>query len=188
LNGIKTIEHDNDGKQSPTVLKLGSFTFFVIKRMNKFGIRIKDSNNPERLNFRGLEYFPWNEKWTFEAKFEPYLPPKILPIKNVFDMDAPEVSPGALVFQFEGQEYRLDTIDETTELFIPFKDLTNGKETYGMRFLETPLPVNNRVLVDFNRSYNPPCCFTDFATCPVPHKQNILPIPIHAGELKYGDH
>jgi hypothetical protein len=84
----------------------------------------------------------------------------------------------------------LDVIDEgEEELFIIFKDVTNGKETYGMRFLDAPKPnKDNKMFLNFNKCYNPPCCFTPFATCPVPHKENRLPIRIEAGEKIYGEH
>jgi len=102
-------------------------------------------------------------------------------------MDAPEKSPGAIVFEVEGKPFKLETIEEAGEsdLFIIFKDATNGKETYGMRYLYIPFPdANGRTFIDFNRAYNPPCSFTDFATCPVPHPQNRLPFRVEAGEKK----
>lgn len=99
-------------------------------------------------------------------------------------------------FTLDGIAYTLATILESptdTDFFMIFKDKTNGKETYGMRYLLCSVPESwtnpssqdNRVVLDFNRSYNPPCSFTDYAACPVPPAQNSLPIRIEAGELKY---
>jgi uncharacterized protein (DUF1684 family) len=89
-----------------------------------------------------------------------------------------------------GTPYSLEPVyesDEHTDLFFIFKDLTSRGETYGAgRFLHAPLPVNGIVDLDFNRAYNPPCAFTDFATCPLPVKENQLQVRIPAGELRWG--
>ena len=96
------------------------------------------------------------------------------------------------MFRIDGQEYRLDAVDEQgeDEMFLIFGDRTNGAETYGAgRFLYAPRPgKDGRTVVDFNKAYNPPCAFTPFATCPLPPPQNRLPIPIPAGEKSYGKH
>ncbi|HUM02738.1 MAG TPA: DUF1684 domain-containing protein, partial [Thermoanaerobaculia bacterium] len=99
-----------------------------------------------------------------------------------------EKCPGALVFEIDGKTYRLDPVLEKgeTELFVIFGDRTNGKETYGAgRFLYVPPPVDGRTVLDFNKSYNPPCAFTPYATCPLPPPENKLTIPIPAGEKAY---
>jgi uncharacterized protein (DUF1684 family) len=96
-------------------------------------------------------------------------------------------SPGSVAFTLNGRECRLDPVTEEASLFLIFKDLTSGKETYPAgRFLNTEMPKNGEVILDFNKAYNPPCAFTPFATCPLPPKQNHLPIRIEAGELRYG--
>jgi len=81
----------------------------------------------------------------------------------------------------------LRPIYEGDTLFFLFKDPTNKTQTYQAgRMLNTPRPVNGKVDLDFNKSYNPPCTFTPYATCPLPPPENRLPIPIEAGELRYG--
>ena len=104
-------------------------------------------------------------------------------------MTVPMESPGYCTFHDTRPAYRLEPVYETPkheDLFFIFKDLTSRSETYPAgRFLHTPLPVNGRVTIDFNRAYNPPCAFTAFATCPLPTKANQLPIRIEAGELRY---
>jgi uncharacterized protein (DUF1684 family) len=96
---------------------------------------------------------------------------------------------GAIVFEREGRSWRLDAILEAPgdrELFVMFSDATSGKQTYGAgRFLYVPLPNADRIEVDFNEAFNPPCAFTDFATCPLPPRQNQLALGVDAGELKY---
>lgn len=175
--------------QGPTVVSFGSMNFQVIKRNDKFGVRLKDKEAEARTHFKGLEYFPTNPKWRIEATFRPYNPPKKIPITNVLGMTGDEVSPGAIVFTVDGKEYAIDPILEQGEkdYFIIFRDATAGKETYGAaRYLyATPPGPDGKVVLDFNKAYNPPCAFTPYATCPLPPPQNKLPFRIEAGEKKY---
>ena len=181
------LQSDDDGK--PTVLKLGSLKLFVIKRGEKLGLRVKDKRNPARSHFAGLDYFPVDLKWRLDARFEPYDPPKIIPIVNVLGMVDNMTSPGALVFEVNGKTHRLDPVLEkgSKQLFIIFGDKTTGKETYGAgRYLYAdPAGDDGKVVLDFNKAYNPPCAFTQFATCPLPPRQNRLAIRVEAGEKKY---
>lgn len=185
--GALPLRSDADGK--PTVLKLGSLKLFLIKRGERLGLRVKDSRNPARTDFTGLDYFPIDLNWRLDAKFEPYDPPKIIPIVNVLGMVNDMTSPGALVFEVNGKSYRLDTVLEkgSQHLFIIFADKTTAKETYGAgRYLYADPPgPGGEAVVDFNRAHNPPCAFTKFATCPLPPRQNRLAIRVEAGEKKY---
>jgi hypothetical protein len=187
-------ELQNDTETTPTVVRTGTLSFMAIRREDavhgpRFGIRVRDSEADARQHFLGLEYFPVDSSARVEARFEPYNPPKKITITNVLGMTSNEVSPGALVFTLQGQEFRIDPILEQGEkdYFIIFKDATSGKETYGAaRYLYAhPPDANGRTIVDFNKAYNPPCAFTPFATCPLPPPQNKLPIRIEAGEKKY---
>ena len=109
-----------------------------------------------------------------------------MPITNIVGQTTAEKSPGALVFTVDGKEYRLDPIEEqgSDELFVLVRDATTGRETYGGgRYLYVKKPgPDGKVVVDFNKAYNPPCVFTPFATCPLPPAQNILKTGIAAGE------
>lgn len=176
----------------PTVVRSGSMRFQVIRRGDRYGLRVKDENAPTRVNFHGLEYFPVDPKWRVEARFEPYDPPKIIPITDVTGMTADNRSPGALVFTIDGQLLRLDPVLEegSDQLFIIFRDATSRDATYPAgRYLYAPMPGPDGIVVlDFNRAYNPPCAFTEFATCPLPPLQNRIPLRIEAGEKKYAGH
>ena len=178
-----------DTKDEPTVLESGPVSFFLIERDGRYGVRVRDQNNPHRVHFSGLQYFPISNDWAFDARFEPYAPRRHIPITNILGMEENMDSPGALVFNKDGHEYRLDTVLEepdATELFVMFADGTSGKETYGAgRFLYLPLPVNGKVPLDFNKAYSPPCAFNDFATCPLPPPQNRLGLRVEAGEKSY---
>jgi uncharacterized protein (DUF1684 family) len=178
-----------DSQGEPTVLESGTLSFYVIERVGRYGIRLRDKANPHRKNFRGLDYFPVSTDWVFDARFEPYTPHRKIKITNILGMEEDMDAPGAIVFNKDGKEFRLDAILEDpkdTELFVMFADTTSGKETYGAgRFLHTDLPQNGRVQLDFNKSYNPPCAFNTFATCPLPPFENRMALRVEAGEKTY---
>ena len=186
---VTTIDMAADTQGSPTTLESGPLSFFVIERAGRYGVRLRDKENPHRTGFRGLEYFPVSSGWAFDARFEPYAPRRHIRIINILGMEENMDSPGAIVFSRDGHEYRLDAVLEAPdadELFVMFADGTSGKETYGAgRFMYLELPKENRVRIDFNKAYNPPCAFNDFATCPLPPFQNRLALRIDAGEKNY---
>jgi len=170
------------------VAKVGRLSLFVIKRSDKFGIRLKDPESEYRREFHGIEYFPANEAYRVAARF--VAEPVKIPILNVLGQTEPMVSPGYAVFRWNGQELRLRPVLEepdAKELFYIFRDQTSGKETYGAgRFLYSGMPKDGKVVLDFNKAYNPPCAFTPYATCPLPPPENRMPIRVEAGEKKYG--
>jgi len=188
---------NNDTEPKPTVVRTGTLSFVAIRREDathgpRFGIRVRDTDAEARKHFLGLEYFPVDPGARVEARFEPYNPPKKIPITNVLGMTSDEVSPGALVFTLQGQEFRIDPILEQgeTDYFIIFKDATSGKETYAAaRYVYAhPPDKNGMTVIDFNKAYNPPCAFTPFATCPLPPPQNHLTLRVDAGEKTFGPH
>ena len=184
-----TVALEPGDEAHPVVLESGSLRCFVIERGGRFALRVRDLASRERREFAGLEYFPADPGWVVDARFESYQPARQLTIINVLGMEVDMVSPGALLFEHDGHEWRLDALtedDEQRELFLMFADGTSGHETYGAgRFLYVPWPRDGVVRVDFNRAYSPPCAFTRFATCPLPPPQNRFELPIRAGELRY---
>ncbi len=186
---VASLDLVSDADEKPTEMIAGPLHFMLIERAGHFGIRVRDSVSPNRLQFKGLEYFPVRADWHIQAHFEPYVPEHHIPITNILGMTEDMISPGAIVFERDGRSWRLDAILEAPgdhELFVMFSDATSGKETYGAgRFLYVGLPTADRIEVDFNEAYNPPCAFTDFATCPLPPQQNRLALGVDAGELKY---
>ncbi len=182
------LKDDNDDN-GPTILKMGSLIINIVKRAERIGVRVKDSQSEARLQFKGLDYFPIDPKWRIEARFEPYQPAKMIPITNVLGMTDNETSPGALAFEVDGKTYRIDPILEKgeTDYFLMIADETTDRETYGAgRYLYvSPPDANGKVVIDLNKAYNPPCAFTAYATCPLPPRQNHLAVRIEAGEKKY---
>jgi hypothetical protein len=178
-----------DSQGRPTVVTYGSLTWFLIERYGQIGIRLKDSEAEARLSFHELDSYPIDLAWRIAGRFDRYDPPREFPQPNVLGMPSTSNSPGAVVFEVDGEEYRLDVTGnpDGRQFSIVFGDETNGTETYGGgRFLSVGAPGDDGwVVVDFNRAYNPPCVFTAFATCPLPMRQNRLPVRIEAGEKMY---
>jgi uncharacterized protein (DUF1684 family) len=175
------------------VLKLGPrLTLHVIERGGRYGIRLKDRESALLKDFAGLRWFPVQEDYRVEARFVPYASPKKIPVPNVLGQVEELPSPGYAAFTIGGREVRLDPVLEepgATELFFIFRDQTTGQQTYPAgRFLYAPMPEDGRVTLDFNKAYSPPCAFTPYATCPLPPKQNRLPVRIEAGEMHSGHH
>lgn len=187
---VTTLELQSDENGSPTPLEMGSLSFNVVKRGDRVGLRVRDRENPARAQFEGTDYYPADRKWVVNARFEPYQPPKRVPILNVLGMETAETSPGALAFEVDGRPYKLEALKElgSEQFFIIFADQTNGKETYGAgRYLYADPPDGEgRVTLDFNRAYSPPCAFTRYATCPLPPPQNRLALRVEAGERYLG--
>lgn len=184
---VTTLDLVSDAKGEPTVLEMGSVSFYVIQRGDKVGVRVRDKQSDALKAFHGLDTYPIQPVWRIEARFEPYDPPKKIGIPNILGQVSEEAAPGAVVFDWQGQTYRLDALGDPKEgLSLIFADQTNGKETYGAgRFLETGPVQDGKVVVDFNLAYNPPCAFTAFATCPLPPSQNRLALRVEAGEKRY---
>ncbi len=185
---VTETELKHDLQPGTTILDHGSLRWFVIKRGERYGIRLRDLDAELVKNFPGIETYPINSDWKAEAKFEAYSPNKIIAVPNVLGTIDKEKSPGALVFKIDQKEYKLDVLNAGKFYFVIFADETSGIETYGGgRFLYVDKPDSTgKIFIDFNKAYNPPCVFTKYATCPLPPKQNHLKLEITAGEKNYG--
>jgi len=157
----------------------------VIERDGKYILRLADNKSSVRVNFKGRLWYPPNASMRVPAKFVPYPAGRTLSIVNVLDEVSEEASPGYVEFTLRGVKYKLDAVGDDGGLFFVIRDKTSGDTTYRpSRFLyveKKPEPLKPFML-DFNRAYNPPCAFSEFTTCPLPPKQNILRTRIDAGE------
>jgi uncharacterized protein (DUF1684 family) len=171
---------------------VGSRAFAVIKRGEKYALRIWDADTPSRTHFTDVDRYPVSERWRISARWEPYAVPKNVTIETVVPgITEDGIVTGAAVFMAEGKEQRLEPVvtDSLSDYFFVISDATNGRETYGGgRFLDAAPPENGTIILDFNKMTNPPCAFTAFATCPRPLPGNRLSIRIDAGEKKFGNH
>lgn len=182
---LQVLAPDSTGK--PTLVRLGGAQFTVIERSGRFGLRVKDPEAATRTQFSGIEQFPIDSEWRFDARFEPHEAGRTIDIASVISTIEPMPNPGAVVFEKDGATFRLEAVDEGDgQLFLIFADRTNGKLTYGPgRFLYAPMPKDGMTVVDFNRAYNPPCAFNAYSTCPLPPPENRLDLAVTAGEKKY---
>lgn len=175
-------------KPNTDIIRSGRVSFFVIKRGVEYFIRVRDNDSQIRRDFTGLKWFPIDPSWNITAKFTPYAKPRTIMFDSQNGVKQPMVSPGFATFQRDGKEYRLEPVIEEHQLFFIFGDATSNKSTYGAaRFLYADFAKDGAVILDFNKTINPPCAFTPFATCPLPPPQNRLTLPITAGEKKYSD-
>ncbi|HEY0385124.1 MAG TPA: DUF1684 domain-containing protein [Pyrinomonadaceae bacterium] len=175
-----------DTDPPPTIVKINDLTMLVIKRGERYGIRLKDKNSRLRREFKGMRWFPAEASYRVTARFVPHAQPTELAVPNVLGDVIKMESSGTLFFTLNGREYSLEPVSEEGQLFIIFRDLTSGKQSYPAgRFLYADAPVGGQVTLDFNKAVNPPCAFTPYATCPLPPKQNRLRVAIRAGELTH---
>lgn len=189
---VERVQLVSDAEGSPTRLRIGELSIVLLQRGERMALRVRDPQAPARVNFVGLDYFPYDARWRIPARFEAVTGRAPMRFKAVAGGDQEMASPGRAVFTVAGREHRLDVVDEpgSKEFFIIFRDETAGQSTYESgRFLYAPKPgADGQWVLDFNRAYNPPCAFTPYATCPLPPEQNWLPIKVTAGELRYKGH
>jgi uncharacterized protein (DUF1684 family) len=187
------LSHDDN---HPSELRNGGLLMIVIKRGDRLYLRVKDAQAPTRTSFHGLNWYAPDPRYVVTAKWIPNNPPHNLTIPNVLGQISHEPSPGTAEFTLNGQTVRLEPVIEDPAdktLFFIFRDTTSKTTTYQAgRFLYSSLPSNGldkpgTVVLDFNRTQNPPCVYTPFATCPLPPQQNRLDIAIPAGEKRYHD-
>jgi uncharacterized protein (DUF1684 family) len=174
----------SDAAATPDLLTLGTSRFVqVLDRGQRRALRIWDADAPRRREFAGIETFPFDPAWRFVARWEAYPEPRRVTVVNVLGAEEEERAPGRAWFTIGGKELSLEPTLDDGKLFFVFRDATAGKETYGAsRFLLADPPEGGHVVLDFNRAYTPPCGFTPFATCPLPRRENVLPVRVTAGE------
>ncbi len=171
------------------VLTSGPVSFFIIQRENRFGVRVKDNASAARKDFTRLKWYPVDPSWRVHAKFVPWDKPHTVTFDTEVGVKEMDESPGYVVFQRDGKEYRLEPVKDDDDLWFVMRDGTSGKTTYGAsRFLYAPMPKDGYVDLDFNRAENPPCVFTAYATCPLPPPQNRIALSVTAGEMMYKRH
>ncbi|MEW9624129.1 DUF1684 domain-containing protein [Rhodanobacter geophilus] len=177
----------------PTTVRFGNASFYVIDRDSRKALRVKDTDAEARRDFTGIDHFPIDPSWRIEAEWVPFVPAHDLEIGTAIGTIDKVKVPGKAVFHRDGHAYELLPYQEEPggELFFVLADRTSGNETYGAaRFLYAALPVGGldkpgKLILDFNKAYNPPCAFTPFATCPLAPPENRLDLAVTAGEKKY---
>jgi len=193
INDSLLKEHDiyTDMDDNTTIFKIGSFKWHIIKRGDRYGIRLRNIESPLLDEITEIPSFPIDPKWRIEAKFDRFKNPKEIAIPNVLGDTEFEKCYGLLKFKIDEKEYSLMPLGNGINggLFVIFADETSAEETYGAgRFLSVEKPdEKGYTYIDFNKATNPPCAFTEYATCPLPPQDNILKVKILAGE-KINEH
>ena len=167
---------------------LGSFVWFVHLDSGSKAIRIRNLNHPLLNSNLVIDFYPYSTDYVIQGRYEEYHEPKTLRFNNILGDIYLDTIPGIIHFEINGEDYSFEpTISASGNFFVAYEDLTNGNETYGGgRYLYIlPEDKNNNVIIDFNKSLNPPCVFSTFTTCPVPRKENKLSVKINAGEKNY---
>jgi uncharacterized protein (DUF1684 family) len=175
------------GDDSSEAIDLNDLKIFVLRRGERLGVRVFNPDNPNRLQFDGLDWFSVDQAYCLQAQFIPFQERKSVEIVNLLGDIEPMECPGIVEFEFRGELFRLEpVVREDGRFWFMFCDRTNGVQTYKAgRYLFCDPPKDGLFTLDFNRAQNPPCAFTEFATCPLPPVNNRLPIEILAGERKY---
>ncbi|WP_420460994.1 DUF1684 domain-containing protein [Neolewinella sp.] len=153
---------------------------------------ILDSTKLAKLQeLGGLPFFPLDPAYRVVAAFTPYADPEIVRLPTSSQRMAEFRVYGRASFTLGGQVLALDVLETTNPnvpeeyaglLFLPFQDATSGSETYGGgRYLDLPKPEGDKLMIDFNKAYQPYCAYSDGFSCPVPPAQNRLPVAVRAG-------
>jgi uncharacterized protein (DUF1684 family) len=173
-----------DTADQPTVIELGELRMMIIERGDQFGVRLWDNGRADRHEFSGRDWFPIRPEYRVKAEYKTFGSAQGLKLSRTLGKQVEMQMEGSLEFTLHGEVCRLLALPtDGGGLFLMFLDETSGEETYSSgRYLTTEGPDGGKVLLDFNRAYNPPCAFTDYATCLLPPAQNRLQVAVRAGE------
>jgi len=187
VNGVesKSALLDADQEDVPSFITFDDMRMVVVRRSKGVGIRLWDNTKEERRLFPSREWYPVKEEFRVPATFTRYETPKIVKMPDILGAILDEQMQGYVSFGLNGKQHEL-MVEELPDhrLFIQFMDETNSHPTYPSgRYHYTDAHENGKVFVDFNKSYSPPCAFTDYATCTFPPQENHLKVAIEAGEI-----
>ena len=186
LAGKTTLKSSQD--PHPSFITWNKIRMVLHEHAGRYAIRVWDNARDERFSLPPLKWFPINKQFHFNARYSAYPEPKSSGQPDAFGDIVEDRIDGTLSFTYDGKKYKLDvTRVKDDKLFLKFKDLTSGRETYPpSRYLYTEPVVDGKVVLDFNYAYSPPCAFTPYATCLFAPPQNHLPFRVEAGEIYKG--
>ncbi|MBS7458721.1 DUF1684 domain-containing protein [Coralloluteibacterium stylophorae] len=187
VRGRVVLRTDRDG--APDVLRIdgGLVSAMLIERGGRIALRVRDARAAQANALAAIPHFEVDPAWRIVARFEAHAPGTTLEIVNVLGATEAMANPGRVLFGKDGREYALEALDEGDgRLLLIVADRTSGHDSYGAgRYLGAPRPDRaGRTVLDFNKLENPPCAFTDYATCPLPPAANRLDLAITAGEKR----
>ena len=173
-----------DISENPSYIQLQDIQLVVIQRGNRMGVRMWDNQREERRSFPARTWYDIDENFRVPATYTAYERPKMAYFPDITGEKSEFPVEGFLSFEFGGNHYQLDINKEDDETyFVRFWDPTSKNETYPTgRYLVADIESGKKIFIDFNKAYNPPCAFTDFATCVFAPEQNQLDFKVTAGE------
>lgn len=180
---------DDSGRDSDELV-IGSVRVVVHVSGDTRSLRVRDPNGPLAKGFRGFTWFPIDARYRVVGRFIPDQTPNTMKVPNTYgDIDDYKTE-GVVEFTLLGQVLRLRPFTTRPKRFyFVFRDASGGHETYETaRFLYSDLLDDGTTVLDFNIAYNPPCAFNPYTTCPIPLRENRLPVKILAGEKAYPVH
>jgi uncharacterized protein (DUF1684 family) len=169
-------------------VRRGDVDVELIQRGGWWALRVRDPHSPTLAAFTGVPTYEPDPAWVVDGRFVPHEDAHKVKVGSVIDgLVHAETAVGVLRFEVGGEQHALIAFDGGDgTLDVLFRDATSGVTTYpASRSLTVrPPDAEGRVRIDFNRAYNMPCAFTDFATCPLPPPENTLPFAVTAGEKR----
>jgi uncharacterized protein len=174
----------------PSYITHGDFAWYIMRRHTSLAIRLRDYKNPAIAALDHIPSYPIDPDYVVEAELLPFEENLIITVNTPFEGYTQDYDcPGELHFKIKGKGLKLFPFSSGDGYFLIIADETSGIETYGAgRFMYVNPDSTGRIILDFNKAYNPPCALTAFAACPMPPKENYLPAKIEAGEKMLGIH
>jgi uncharacterized protein (DUF1684 family) len=179
-----------EGKPPAPEFLIGDVRLVAHQSGDRLALRVRDPNGPLAKDFRGFTWFAIDPQYRVVGRFIRDAESRDMTVLNTLgDMDTYKTE-GVVEFTLQGQTLRIRPFTSRPKRFyIVFRDASAGQETYETaRFLYSDLQDDGTTVLDFNEAYNPPCSFNPYTTCPIPLKENILPVKILAGEKAYPIH
>jgi uncharacterized protein (DUF1684 family) len=177
----------SDASPTPDIVTFGKLSFELLRRGDDFALRVRDIESPLRVAFGGVDAYAVDPSWRVVARLRRYEKEREVVLEDGDGRPQSYLAPGVAEFERHGEIHRLEPVYESDKkrLFLLFSDETNRDQTYGAgRFLYASLAVDDRIVLDFNKSFNPPCAFTPYAVCPLPAPENRLRVRVEAGEKR----
>ncbi len=148
-------------------------------------IEMEDSPVSGLSEFHEFYYFDPKSSWVIQADFQADPSGESFPVYMTDGSTEELPMAGKATFEIDGTNYTVLIFDEGETYLFPFTDATNDKETYGGgRYINLEKTSNNRLTIDFNKAHNFYCAYNERFVCPVPPKENALPVRVEAGEKR----
>ncbi len=182
------IDLRSDGGTEPAdELIVNGVRFVVHESGDRLALRVRDEQGDMAKSFLGFRWFPIDDRYRVTGRFIRDPAPRELKIPNILGDLETYTTEGVVEFTLRGATLRMRPMTTRSHrLWLIFRDASSGHETYSAaRFLYSDLRDDGTTVLDFNEAYNPPCAFNPYTTCPIPPKENRLPVKILAGEKAY---